>query len=208
MAAPDRPFALGALIALTLLWGVMMLQFGSREIYWSVGSYALLASALVLWAFGSELRALLDVRWRDVGIGLSVGALMTLATYPVYRLAVEWLPWVEPHVADLYRTSHEGGLGTALLWVIVIVVAEELLFRGAWPLALERRLGRWGACAVSVVLYSAAQACTGSLIVGLLALCCGTLWTLERHLTRSIVPSLLSHMIWTPTLILLRPVVG
>lgn len=208
MAAPDRRAALGMLTAVTALWGAMMLQFGARAIYWLAGSYALLASALVAWVLGHELRALLRPRLRDVGVGLAVGAAMTLATYPVYRLAVAWLPWLEQHVAELYRTSHEERLLTALAWVLVISFAEELLFRGAWPLALERRLGSRGASVASVALYAGAQTCTGSLIVGLLALCCGTLWTLERQLTGSIVPSILSHMIWTPTVILLRPVTG
>ena len=60
--------------------------------------------------------------------------------------------------------------------------------------------------AVSVLSYAAAQACSGSLIVGLLALCCGTLWTFERERTGSLIAPLLSHMIWTPVVILLRPV--
>jgi membrane protease YdiL (CAAX protease family) len=207
MAAPERRVALGVLGALTLLWGAMMLQFGAREIYWLVGGYALITSALLLWVFGRELRGLLRARLRDAAIGLAVGAAMTLATYPVYRLAVAWLPWLERHVTGLYRTSHEEQLLTALAWVLVISFAEELLFRGAWLLALERRLGKRGASAVSIALYSVAQVCTGSLIVGLLALCCGAVWTIERQLTRSLVPSILSHMIWTPTVILLCPVV-
>lgn len=88
------------------------------------------------------------------------------------------------------------------------MIAEELLFRGAWLAALQRRIGRNAAFAVSVALYAAAQACTGSFIVGLLALCCGTIWTLERMATGSILASIVSHMIWTPIIIVLCPVMG
>ena len=208
MVALRAPGALVLLIGLTVVWGFMMLQFGSQEIYPLVGSYALFASAAALLAFGPALRATLRVDWRSVGIGLGVGVLMTLATYPVYRLTVQLVPALEPVVRGLYRTSHKEDLWTALAWVVVILSAEELLFRGAWLLALERRWGRRAALATSVGLYVLAQACTGSLIVALLALTCGLVWTLERMFTGSVVAPWLSHLIWTPTVILLRPVVG
>jgi membrane protease YdiL (CAAX protease family) len=60
--------------------------------------------------------------------------------------------------------------------------------------------------AISVATYAAAQFGTGSWIVMLLALVCGTLWTLQRQLTRSLLSPLLAHLIWTPTVILFYPV--
>jgi membrane protease YdiL (CAAX protease family) len=208
MAALEAPRAFVLLCALTLCWGLVMRQFGSHEIYWLVGGYALLASVCLWLWFGHGLRQSFRVDLRSVLIGISVGALMTVATYPLYQAAVALLPWLEPIVAGLYRTSHKEGMGVALAWVVVILAAEELLFRGAWLLALQRRFGERAALMLCVGLYVAAQACTGSLIVALLALCCGTVWTLERMLTGSVVAPLLSHLIWTPTVILLRPVVG
>ncbi|HEX6244036.1 MAG TPA: type II CAAX endopeptidase family protein [Polyangiales bacterium] len=208
MVALRAPGALVLLIGLTVVWGFMMLQFGSQEIYPLVGGYALFASVCALLAFGPKLRATLRLDLRSVLIGLGVGVLMTLATYPLYRLTVQLVPSLEPVVRGLYRTSHKEQLGTALFWVVVILTAEELLFRGAWLLALERRFGRRASLALSVGLYALAQACTGSLIVALLALTCGLVWTVERMMTGSVVAPWISHLIWTPTVILLRPVVA
>lgn len=208
MALLDARRAFLVLIALTACWGLMMLQFGRREIYWLVGGYALFASACVLLLYGKRLASSLRVDLRSVLVGLGVGALMTVLTYPVYRLAVQLVPWLEPTVRGLYRTSHKEDMTTAVAWTIVILATEELLFRGAWLLWLEERLGKRAALFACVALYALAQACTGSFVVALLALCCGTLWTLERMLTGSVVAPLLSHLIWTPTVILLRPVVG
>ena len=208
MALLDARRAFFVLIALTVCWGVMMLQFGRREIYWLVGGYALFASACLLLAFGKRLGKSLRVDLRSVLVGLGVGVVMTVLTYPLYQLAVELVPGLEPTVRGLYRTSHKEDMATAVAWTVVILSTEELLFRGAWLMWLEERLGKRGALAASVGLYALAQACTGSFVVALLALCCGTLWTLERMLTGSVVAPLLSHMIWTPTVILLRPVVG
>jgi membrane protease YdiL (CAAX protease family) len=195
------------LAVLTVFWGVVMLQFGEREIYAIVGTYALFVSAVVLVLYRREAGRWFRARARDLAIGLLVGALMTALTYPIYHLAVSWLPALAPLVAGLYRTSHEGHVAAALLWVLVIIAAEELLFRGAWLAVLERQLGRHAAFGLSVALYAGAQAFSGSWIVGFLALCCGALWTLERMLTGSLVAPLVSHMIWTPTVILLHPVI-
>lgn len=208
MVVLERRLALVLLLFLTVCWGIVMLQFGAGEIYWIVGSYALFAIVVVLSAFGRSLSGALQPGLRPLAIGAGVGTVMTLLTYPVYQLGVALVPSLEPVVRGLYRTSHKEHLATALLWVVVILIAEELLFRGAWLAALQRRIGRNAAFAVSVTLYAAAQACTGSFIVGLLALCCGTIWTIERLATGSILASIVSHMIWTPIIILLCPVVG
>jgi membrane protease YdiL (CAAX protease family) len=194
------------LSALTLAWGFVMRQFGDGEIFTIVGSYALCASALVLVLYRREIRSWFLARARQVAIGLFVGGVMTALTYPTYRVAVALVPGLEPVVVRLYRTSHEGHLGSALLWVLLIIAAEELLFRGAWLFELEALLGRRAALGLSVVVYAAAQAASGSLIVGLLALCCGTLWTIERILSGSLIAPLISHMIWTPVIILFHPV--
>lgn len=207
MVALERVRGVWLLALLTLCWGIVMLQFGVREIYAIVGFYALGVSGIILFFYRREAAAWFHVRTRDVLIGILVGGVMTALTYPLYRLAVAWVPRLEPVVAGLYQTSHKGHLASALLWVLVIIAAEELLFRGAWLVALERHVGSHAALGLSVALYAGAQAFSGSLIVGLLALCCGTLWALERVLTGSIVAPLLSHMIWTPVIILLHPVV-
>jgi membrane protease YdiL (CAAX protease family) len=59
---------------------------------------------------------------------------------------------------------------------------------------------------LSVASYAAAQLGSGSWIVMLLAIVCGTIWTLQRHFTRSLLAPLLAHLIWTPVVILLHPV--
>jgi hypothetical protein len=54
--------------------------------------------------------------------------------------------------------------------------------------------------------YALAQLGTGSCIVMLLAGVCGSIWTLQRRLTLSLLPPLLAHLIWTPIVIWLHPV--
>ena len=206
MAALDRLRGLPLLGLLTVCWGLFMRQFGEQEIYATVGGYALFVSAVVLLIYRREVPSWFRFGLREAAIGVGMGALMTGLTYPLYRLAAALLPSLSVTVATLYRSSDERNLGLALCWVFVILSAEELLFRGAFLVALERHMSRPTALCVSTLAYAAAQAFSGSLLVGLLALCCGSVWAIERMLTGSLVAPLLSHMVWTPVVILLCPV--
>ncbi|HEY6881497.1 MAG TPA: CPBP family intramembrane glutamic endopeptidase, partial [Polyangiales bacterium] len=132
--------------------------------------------------------------------------LMTVCTYPAFDLARSLFPSLVGNVADLYRQSQAERLGVALGSVLVILTAEELLWRGAWFDAWCTRVGPLKAGALCVASYALTQLCSGSLIVGLLAVVCGLVWTAMRHYSGSLVPSLIAHAIWTPTVILLFPV--
>lgn len=201
------PRLLLLMLGLIVGWGLLMQRFGNADnIYAVMGPFALsvllavgalASSKLVIWLRASR-RALLT--------GLGVGVAMTLATYPTYALLRSFVPELEGQVAALYTAAHRTTLAEALPWVLAIIVAEEVLWRGALLHVLERRVPPALAMAISVATYAAAQFGTGSWIVMLLALVCGTLWTLQRHFTRSLLSPLLAHLIWTPTVILFYPV--
>jgi uncharacterized protein len=195
------------MLGLIVCWGLLMQRFGSRgDIYAVMGPFALSVLLVVIALAGSKLAIWLRPNPRAVLSGLGVGVAMTLATYPAYALLRSLVPELEGHVAALYTAAHQTTPAAALPWVIAIIVAEELLWRGALLYVLERRVPPALAMAVSVATYTAAQFGTGSWIVMLLALVCGTLWTLQRHVTRSLLSPLLAHLIWTPTVILFFPV--
>ncbi len=89
---------------------------------------------------------------------------------------------------------------------MVVVVAEEVLWRGAFIGAGSRLVPRRVAAILSVVTYAAVQLGTGSWVVVLAALVCGAFWSTERLVTGSLVASLVSHAIWTFAIIHFYPV--
>src|SRR5688500_11110309 len=99
-------------------------------------------------------------------------------------------PGLDGQVQGLYHGARSTTLEKALCWVVAIITAEEVMFRGAFPRALRRWLPERTGYVVSLVFYVVAQLGTGSWIVGLLALVCGTLWTLQRYFTRSLLSPL------------------
>jgi uncharacterized protein len=201
------PRLLLLMLGLIVGWGLLMQRFGNAgNIYAVMGPFALSVLLAVVALASSKLVIWLRASRRALLTGLAVGVAMTLATYPTYALLRSFVPELESQVAALYTAAHRTTLAEALPWVLAIIVAEEVLWRGALLYVLERRVPPALAMAISVATYAAAQFGTGSWIVMLLALVCGTLWTLQRHFTRSLLSPLLAHLIWTPTVILFYPV--
>lgn len=194
------------IFGLTAIWGVLMNQFGQSPIYWVMGPYSAAVCVILLIARGHALRARLRPTVKNVALGVGMGVLMTVCTYPAFDLARWLFPELVSNVADLYRQSQNERLGVALVAVLVILAAEELLWRGAWYEAWCLRIGPLKASLLCVASYALTQLCSGSFIVCLLAIVCGAVWTAMRHYSGSLVPSLIAHAIWTPTVILLIPV--
>jgi membrane protease YdiL (CAAX protease family) len=182
-----------------------MREFGGTDVYSLLGPYAA-AVVLVSSVVGRPLPgALLAPSVRAVLWGVGCGAVMIAATYPTYAAASALLPALAPIVRSLYAATETPSLLVAMAWVSVIVLAEELLWRGVGLFELERKLGLYGASFVSVSSYALAQLGTGSWVVGLVALVCGALWTIERVYTGSVLAALITHWLWTSVVIVLCP---
>lgn len=204
-AASHRMLVL--MLGLIIGWGLLMQRFGGGgNIYAVMGPFALTVLLVVSALSSSKLARWFRATRRAIVSGLLVGFGMTLATYPVYALMQSLVPELSSHVAVLYAAAHETTLAEALPWTIAIIVAEEVLWRGALLYVLAQRVRPTTALVISVASYAAAQFGSGSWIVMALALVCGTLWTLQRRMTRSVLSPLIAHLIWTPTVILLYPV--
>lgn len=194
------------LAGLMVVWCLLIRRFGEGNVYAVVGPYACAVCALSVATDPRHTLAIMRPRLRPILIGLALGVLMTVLTYPVFKLARDLVPGLDGAVEGLYRGARSTTLPRALGWVVAIIFAEELLFRGAFPRALRRFVPERPAYALSLLCYVLAQLGTGSLIVGLLALVCGAVWTTQRVLTGSLLSPLIAHLIWSPTVILLHPV--
>ncbi len=207
-AAARRSARRGVILCggLAAAWALLIRTFGDGDVYPVLGPFAVAVVAVVIAIRAKTLAQELEPTARAVVSGLLVGVVMAAATYPVFDWVSSLVPGLRSHVAYLYRAAATRTVWQSLPWVVVIILAEEFLFRGALLEAFERRFRVVISGALCVVIYVLAQAGTGSGIVALMALVCGSIWTVQRHLTRSLLSPLISHLIWTPTVILLRPV--
>jgi membrane protease YdiL (CAAX protease family) len=192
-------------VGLVAAWALLMRKFGGTDVYSLLGPYAAVVVLSASLLGRPRALDLLRPSLRGLGWGLGIGAAMVACTYPAYHLVAAQFPALRPVVASLYRATETTTLPEALAWVSVIVVAEETLWRGVGLHELTRHMGRAPAALLSVTSYALAQLGTGSWIVGLVALVCGTLWTLERIWLDDLFAALVSHWLWTTLVILLFP---
>jgi membrane protease YdiL (CAAX protease family) len=135
------------------------------------------------------------------GVGLyglfCVGALLVQAT-PLW-------PGVE-EVVHLARVTAPSTAAAALVIVLATSPSEEVLWRGAVFARLTRRYGPgWRPVAASALLYALFIGFSGSPVLPLAALVCGTVWARQRQVTGSLVPGLVSHALWSLLMFLYVP---
>jgi membrane protease YdiL (CAAX protease family) len=194
------------LLGVIVVWLLLMRSFGAGDIYAVIGPYACGVSGLVIALRPRALRDWLRPSPRAIAVGVLVGVGMTLLTYPIFRLAAALWPGLSASVQGLYAGARSTTPAKAAAWLVAIVLAEELLFRGALPDVLSNWMTDRSAYLLSWLVYALAQYGTGSLIVVLMAAVCGAVWTIQRRFTASLLSPLVAHLIWTPMVIVLYPV--
>jgi membrane protease YdiL (CAAX protease family) len=155
-------------------------------------------------------RAQAPMRWRptrrDIAFGVLGGVAMVCATHLSYAPAIEAVPALAHEARLLYaRLDEPPGRWSAVPLIVLVVIAEELVWRGVAYPHVERRFGRLAAVAIVTITYGIPQLGSGSWLLVLLALACGFVWTLQRAATGRVAAPLLTHLTWTVSVMLLFP---
>jgi uncharacterized protein len=152
----------------------------------------------------------LRTRLRPTRRLVATGVVSGLALYAVFcagALVVQQTP-LAPRIQSVVDLTR--GTAPEALAVLVIVFAtspsEEVLWRGAVFARLTRRYGPgWRPVAATTALYALFVGLSGSLVLPLAALICGTVWARQRQVTGSLVPGMVSHALWSLLMFLWIP---
>ncbi len=204
---PSIVSSIAPVLLVSFAWALILRKFQEGNVYELLGPFSLVVLVLVFGKRPGNIKTVLRPTWFGVAMGLATGVGMTILVYPCYWLARTWLPSLEPEVQLLYRGASWGFSPTDVVWLWVVVLAEEVLWRGKSYRAFGKHLSPVAAGALSVALYAAAQLGAGSWIVALLALTCGTIWMALRIYTRGLLAPLLSHLVFTTAVIISFPVI-
>jgi membrane protease YdiL (CAAX protease family) len=93
-----------------------------------------------------------------------------------------------------------------LLLFFPIGCGEELYWRGLVQRSIADALGPKKAMIWTVILYTAVHIPTGNLLLVLAAFTCGTFWGYMYYKYKSVVPGLISHMVWDPFIFAVVPI--
>jgi membrane protease YdiL (CAAX protease family) len=195
----------GLLAAALLGWGAVLTRFGSPDLYALLAGYAG-ALTIVLLGIDPDTRALFRVDRRGLLVGVAGAGLMIVGTHLAFAVVSALEPRVSDAVQANYATTGIAGNWTVVPLMLVVVLAEEVLWRGSLIEALRGVVSPPAGAAISIASYALVQLASGSWVVVALAAVCGALWTLERLWTRSLVPPLITHAAWSLTVLVVAPV--
>ncbi|MBK6886760.1 MAG: CPBP family intramembrane metalloprotease [Tetrasphaera sp.] len=196
--------------AVTLAAGGLLLALalrippGENAFYWATAALA------AVWSGGAVLSGPLHLGHARTRAGradarpwvqsLALGGLL-IGVFLVGAIVVAHLPPVRDQVDAVLDHARFGSLPLILLIVVVNGIAEELYFRGA----LFAAVGRRHAVLVTTIVYALTTAGTGNPMLVLAAALLGLLTGLQRRVTGGVLGPILTHILWSSTMLLLLP---
>ncbi len=161
---------------------------------WTVGAFA--SGPIHL---GRTLRGADEPGPRPLLVPLAYGLLLA-ALFVVGGLVVREIPALDAQVRHVLDHANEGSVPLLVVITALNGVAEELFFRGALYAATTRH-----PVAVTTVAYAAATLATGNVMLAFAALLLGALVGLERRATGGIQAPIITHVVWSVSLLFLLP---
>ena len=192
-------------VAVPVVWAVAMLAARVFNPWIPIAVAAIGLSATVLSVDRQLMRELLRPALRPFVIGVAGAAVMIAATYLLFPLLSEAIPAIGTRTHDLYSLFLTGRpRSSVILFVIPIIVAEEILWRGAFQEWVATRFAStpFLIATLSAVTYAVAHAPFGSLLLVAIAFVCGLYWSAMRQISGSLLPSLIAHLAWDLALVL------
>ena len=176
------------------------------------GSWAPLAvlgpllAAVVLVA-DPHARGLLRPSVRLVAYGLAGAAVMTASTYLLFGVFAQLLPDLRLLTIGLYNELRAPSFTPAERAALIplVAAAEEVVFRGiALP---DGGKDAPRAVAVTSLLVGVVHLSSGNWLLALVAALCGAAWGALRVVTRSCVPSIVTHVVWDLAILVVQPLI-
>jgi membrane protease YdiL (CAAX protease family) len=191
--------------AVPILWAAAMLaaRFLDPWIPIAIGAFGL--SVLVLAVDRPLMLLLFRPAVKAVALGAIAAVAMIAVTYLFFPLAARTLPLLGGKTAEIYAAFLSGRpLLSVVLFVVPVVCAEEVLWRGAFQewVAVHLPHHPLAVVVLSAGVYALSHLFLGSWLLVTVAFVCGLYWSALRLLSRSLWPSLLAHLAWDLALIL------
>lgn len=142
-----------------------------------------------------------------VSVGAAAGLLMSLMTWGLYPLSIVIFPPIEQEVATLYDLLRQPpGPLQAFPLLLLVVAAEELVWRGLAIDVFEKAVGPWWAVVASALLYVLPQVAFRSPLLMLIALLCGLVWGALRVRFHGVAAPFTAHVVWDLLIFVVYPV--
>ena len=190
-------------LAVVLLWALGAWESHAYGIWGALGASAVLLSATVLALEGHAVVGNgRHARLWPIGIG--AGLVMAAGTTVLFRPVMTAFPTLFGDVSRLYAAFGDRGSLATMVLLPVIVIGEEIVWRGAVQGALARRMRWLPAATVGALVYALAHAPVGSPALVLTCLGAGFCWSALRGITDSLPVTVIAHLVWDFTVLVVH----
>ena len=196
-AGPFLAFLAASVAALSAVFGLMADQ-------WLGMTIAMAASLAAACGFRAA-RSRIHPTILRVVLGLAAGAILYGATRVVTALLPALWPAWGPWRDQLYAWRGGHGIGFLLPTLVLIVLAEEVVWRGVVTRFALERWGRPLGLLAGALIYAAAHAGTGNPLLLAAALGCGLFWGWLYAATDDLTAPVLSHLAWDLMVLFVAP---
>lgn len=132
-----------------------------------------------------------------------LGGIVLAVIFVAGGFMVRFIPFLGEPVHELLNHARVGSLFMVALTTAVNGVAEETYYRGA----LWRVLPRGRRILVTTIAYTAVTSLVGIPLLAFAAAALGTFVGYLRERTRSLVPPIVAHLVWSLTMLFVLPYV-
>jgi uncharacterized protein len=143
---------------------------------------------------------------RHILIGVLSAILLYLVFYAGNIISGYILPFKNVQVMSVY--NNKAGVDLRLisfLLVLIIGPGEELYWRGFIQNTLSAKHGSRKGFLLGTALYAGVHILTGNFMLVVAALVCGLFWGFIYEKEKSLVPVIISHVIWDLSVFVLFP---
>ncbi|MEN9786942.1 MAG: Type prenyl endopeptidase Rce1-like [Pseudomonadota bacterium] len=190
--------------ALVLAWAAAAAAARVVGVWMAIGPMAVLLAVLTLRAVGGSRTGAPWLRGA-LAWGVPAGGVMVAGTYLLHGPVTAALPWLREDIAGLYAAFDGPGRAFAAVAMPVVVVCEEIVWRGAVYAALPAGLGHAARVGLVTLLYAAAHAPLGSPGLAMACVGAGACWAALRAVTGQLAPVVVAHLIWDAVVLLWFP---
>jgi NADH dehydrogenase len=199
-----RSTAGAAGLASVLLLALPASLLWSSDVFWRVGPVTALAAIIALLAVRLPWRDVLRPSIAKLGVGLGWAAVMFAVSFAAVKLGRTFV-WFADQVDTVYGWTDSYSPAAIVAAVGAVVIAEDIVWRGAIALPLAARLGPIVGTLVAGGLFAAAHLTIGPPVLVAAAFVAATAWGLLAVRTRSLATVIACHLGWDVAMIATMP---
>lgn len=192
------------LLSLLFVYSMMFYTFSEKTIFWYLYAFTLLVGisiSLLAGKFEDQLPT-----WKYLIFGIGYGTI----TYGFIKLGSIILPYID-NITNNEISKFLTNYGPTTIWhylllIFIVVVGEEMFWRGYVQQQLKRWTSSLFAVFITAILFSLSLAISGFAAGALAALVAGVIWGLLYEWKKSLPLIIVAHVVFVLLLFLVLPI--